>query len=214
MSDFRGFSFCDIACLKSDLQCHLRQMDATERNQISSKRYWTPERITEVFSDASRTILSRKRNALPTILRLAYDVLIEQRFSIERETFETSESTTVCKRAKTVHVEFGVVSQGVRLVCRARVWICRDTCQRRMDAIEFELCRALRHNNVAVINAWDKAFAKFSSASSSAQELQACQQELDRLQPMYERALYIVKLTQQLLGELQRLEEILVSVTR
>jgi hypothetical protein len=195
MSDFRGFSFYKIACLKSDINGYLRQLDYAERNDITKKRHWSPERIAEVFSDSSLQILSRKRNALPTIVKVAYDVLTEQRFAIvEQESVEGAVLLLPSrKQLKSVHVKYGIVSKGLRLVCRARVWVCRVTCQRRMDSIEFELCRALRHNNVAAINAWDAA----------------CQQERDKLQPAYERALHIVKLVQQLIGELQRLEKVM-----
>lgn len=109
----------------------------------------------------------------------------------------------------------------------ARQWVSREILWRRMDAIEFELCRSMRFNDVGTINDYEtldrehksaeKTLAKFVAfygdmphVAKKRRELEerakVLGDDLERLKPWFKRAVEVVGRMQQLIGEWQRLE--------
>lgn len=251
MSDIRGFSVSDVRAIQGDIASVLSTLDDECKGDIFRRDFWTAERL-QAFSQETRDIFKRRKTKSVTaiVTKLAYDLISEQRMvprrgsrRVRERTDDDTESLVLLSPLKkrlqcTIFhplpilcqtVEHPEMTRVVILPRLARQWVSRELIWRRMDAIEFELCRSMRFNDVATINDYEtldrehksaeKTLAKFVAfygdmphVANKRRELEerakVLGDDLERLRPWFKRAVEVVGMMQQLIGEWQRLERI------
>lgn len=251
MSDIKGFSVSDVRAIQGDIANVLSTLDDDCRGDILRRDFWTAERC-QAFSQETRDIFKRRKTKSMTtiVTKLAYDLISEQRLvprqgsrRVRERTDDDTESLVLLpplrKRLQCAvfyplpilqpPVEHPEMTRVVILPRLARQWVSRETLWRRMDSIEFELCRSMRFNDVATINNYEtlerehtgaeKTLAKFVAFYGDMPHVAVKRRELEervkvlsadlgRLKPWFKRAVEVVGMMQQLIGEWQRLERL------